>query len=124
MALTISSVIDRGERTFPQQHGLRLKQVDVTLGVATTDYSSGVDISGNAAKFGMTKVFAVLEAGVRASSGTVKAYVDQYNYDTGKLQLFVPDIAATSATNLALAEIVASDHLANGDIVRMVIIGV
>lgn len=124
MALTFSSVIDKGERTFPQQHGLVVKEFDVTLGTATADYSSGVDIGGNATKLGFRNVLGVLTAGIRASSGTMRALVQQYNFNTSKLQFFVPDIAATSATNKVLAEIVSSVHISNGDIVRIVAIGV
>lgn len=124
MALTFSTSIDKGERTFPQEHGLVVKVVDVTIGVATTDYSSGVDISGNATKLGFNKVLGVVTAGIRASSGTVRPLVQQYNFNTGKLQFFVPNIAATSATNLVLAEIVSSVHISNSDIVRIVAIGV
>lgn len=124
MALTFSTLIDKGERTYPQQHGLRVKVADVTIGTATADYSTGIDISGNAAKLGFNKVLAVLDAGIRASSGTVRDLVRQYDYNTGKLRFLVPDIAATSATNKVMAEIVSSVHISNGDIVRVVCIGV
>lgn len=123
MALTFTQNISSALRMEKLSGGLILKQVDVTLGVISNDYSAGVAVSANAGQFGMTRVWTVLDSTVRASSGTLKAYTDRYDQNTGKLRFYVPAIAATSAVNVALAEVVGSDHLANGDIVRMTVLG-
>lgn len=126
MALTITH---KGQVDVPPgQEGLTgaptnctLRVADVTLGVVTDDYSSGITLTASA--LSVTQVIHVLDATVRASSGTQKTPIARYDANTNKLRLYLPNVAATSAVNVALAEVTASVHLANGDIVRMTYIG-
>lgn len=100
---------------------LTIRVADVTIGTVSSDYSSGVTLV--ASSLGVNAILGIIGAELRASSGTAKPVVGQWDVATSKLRFYEPNIAATSATNKVLAEIVATDRLAAGDIVRLTYIG-
>lgn len=126
MALSYSSLgqVDVPTNLVGQTSGptdCTIRVADVTVGTVSADYSSGLALVGSS--LGVNGILGVLNAEVRASSGTLRAVVHKWDVNTRKLRFYEPDIAATSATNKALAEIVASTRLADGDIVRITFIG-
>lgn len=126
MGLTYAALgqVDPAPNAVGQTGGptdMQIRVADVTIGTATADYSSGIALT--ASSLGVNAIFGILDAEVRASSGTQRALIERWDANTSKLRLYLPDIAATSATNKVLAEIVSSVHISNGDIVRVVYVG-
>lgn len=126
MALTYSALgqVDVPAAAVGQTGGptdCTVRVADVTIGTATADYSSGLALTGSS--LGVNGILGILNAEVRASSGTLRALIEKWDANTSKLRFYLPDIAATSATNKVLAEIVSSVHISNGDIVRVTYVG-
>lgn len=111
MALTYSTTIDNARHIDRLTKGLRVNVVDVTIGVTSDDYSSGLTLTPS--KLGMSRVADVIKATVRASSSTHSGGLHGvWDSNTDKLRLY-----AGSAE-------VAASNLANGDIVRVFAVGV
>lgn len=115
MALTFAAV-GKAPRVDHQTHGLQMHQIDMTTssGGGGADYSSGFDITGNAAKMGFRTVFAVLQASAQTAGGTGLPLL-WFNYDfaTGKLRVADATSEAHGAATIDA-----------GGKVRMVVIGV
>lgn len=117
MALTFTSTIDGGLRVWNLGNGLKMAQLDMTSSDVSVDYSSGFDIAGNAGKMGFRKIFHVLDATIRAAAGTVRGLNSVWDANAGKLRF------AETCIN-AIDDPEADTDIIDGDIIRMVVIGV
>ena len=120
MALTFTNVIDGALRVWNVAPGLRMAQIDMVASDANgADYSSGFDLVSNAEKMGFRKIFGILGAEIRRSAGAQGAHIAIYDNITGKLRFYETGAALSGV----LSEVAGAD-LTDGDIVRMVVIGV
>lgn len=122
MALTYASLgqVDVPATAVGQTGGptdCTVRIADVTIGTVSADYSSGLALVGSS--LGVNGVLQVVNAAVRASSGTLKPMIQQWDANTRKLRFYLQG----SATTVSPVEITATTHLADGDIVRITFIG-
>jgi len=115
MALTFTSVIDKGARTWKVAPGLSMSQIDMTTstGSAGADYSSGFDLQGNAAKMGLTKVFSAIGPVVTEAGVVDGGVMGLFDGTSGKLRFYVVTTGVEITNQIA----------ANG-VVRFVVMGV
>ena len=127
MALTYSVLgqVDVATNAVGQTGGpteATIRVADITIGTVSSDYSSGVALV--ASSLGCNAILGIIGGELRGSTGAIKPVVARWDVQNSKLRFYEPDIAATSATNKVLAEIVGSNRLAAGDIVRLTYIGI
>ena len=116
MALSFANPSESGERGLASGQtatgGLRIAVVDMTASDVSADYSSGYDIRGAKAKCGFGQIVAVLSCSSRSSSDTLATFKGIFDPATGKLRLY------NNAT-----EAVADSTIADGDVLRLVLLG-
>ncbi len=119
MALSVTSILGKdGARSWKIAGGLVLVHADLTVGDASVDYSSGLDLSGILAKIGLSAIFEVLACSIRAAAdNSLSALVPGLDPTTGKLRFF-----KTHGPNPT--EAVADTDLVDGDVLRLLVLGV
>lgn len=124
MALTFTNTIGGALADWKLSNGPRIAVIDMTIGDASVDYSAvggaeGLDVGGSADKMGFHKIFMVIGATLRASAGDMTALLPLYDADTGKLRLCENAAAIGEFPDATL-----DTDINDGDIVRMVVVGV
>lgn len=110
-----------------QPTDLSLVACDITVSVATTDYTS-VGIAPAASQLGgLTQVVGIVGGQVRASGGGISAVIPQWDVANSTIRLYLPNVSGTIAATNAnlLTEITAANtkHLNDTDIVRVFAVG-
>jgi hypothetical protein len=104
MALSVTSTINQGKRTFRVDSGLTFTQCDITTstGSAGADYSQGFDLVAIAQQLGFNVIFTVFDVQVQ-NKPQLRGTWDVKVPGTNKLRFYAP--AGTEVTT----EIVAND---------------
>lgn len=123
MALTFTIQIDKAVRSEKGPEGAIMALVEMTTSLGAgnaTDYSSGFDIAGNVAKFGMNKLWTVIPVSAKNNAGTTLSNKVWFTYDSvnGKLRAWAGSTGASNMTEESGSNIDA------GGTVRFVAIGV
>lgn len=113
MALSVTSTINSGKRTFRVDSGLTFTQCDITTstGSSGADYSSGFDLVAIAQQLGFNVIFTVFDALVQ-NKPTLRGTWDIKVPGTNKLRFYIP--AGTEVTT----------EIAANDVIRCFIAGI
>lgn len=129
MALSYSSlgVVDRPDvlqDSTALSPDLRCVIADVTIGTVTADYVSSLGgLAFAASQFGLNTIL-FGHGVVRASSATLSTtMVGVWDANLSGMKLLNRAAAGSAGTDSFLKEIVATDRLAAGDIVRCMLVG-
>lgn len=108
---TYSTIIDKANRSYKLDGGLEVRIAEITVGTASNDYSSGIAVSGAAAKMGLRYVAGAAFVGARSSDNAGLPLGGYYHAPTGKIRM-----------TIGSAEIAASD-IGDGAKVRLIVFG-
>lgn len=118
MALTVNPVVQGVNAVYKLGNGLQLRVVEVTSSDVSVDYSAGFDIAAIATQCGLSAVFAVIAASIRASAGTHRVLLPSYDVVNQKLKL-----GENAAAAGAFDEVDPDTDIVDGDIIRITLLG-
>ncbi len=119
MALSVNPIIDGVNASFKLGHGLILAVRDITSSDVSVDYSGGFSIAALAAQMGLSKILFFVQASIRTSAGVHRLLLPSWDVTNGKL-MFGENAAAVGAFD----QVDPDTDIVDGDIIRVVVIGV